>query len=50
MANRTSRHLDFFSWSSAHSSCCMYFCRYWLLYGSNDMYSRRFPSGNLAKM
>ena len=31
---RTSRHLEFVSWSSAHSSCCMYFCRFWLLYGS----------------
>jgi hypothetical protein len=36
--------------SIAHSSCCMYFCRFWLLHGSIDMYSRRFPSGNLAKM
>ena len=39
MANRTSRHLDFFSWSSANSSCCMYFCRFWLLYGSIDVES-----------
>ena len=31
---RASRHLEFVSWSSAHSSCCMYFCRFWLLYGS----------------
>ena len=27
MANRTSRHLDIFSWSSAHSSCFMFFFR-----------------------